>query len=113
MHETGIMENTLQIALQEARAAGATRLHRLRLRIGVLSGVVPEALQFAFELVSRGTMAEGGRLEIENVNAAYWCDACDKEFEPEDWAAPCPNCGQPSSLLRRGRELELTSVEIT
>ena len=113
MHEVGIIQNALQMAVTQAQAAGAHRLHQLRLRVGVLSGVVPEALQFAFEVVSRGTIAEGGRLEVEAVPAACWCAGCQAEFVCEDLWYECPRCHQLSSDLRRGLELEVTSMEIS
>jgi hydrogenase nickel incorporation protein HypA/HybF len=47
----------LELAAEKTRAAGATRIHRLKLRIGRLSGVVPEALQFAFDALKTGSPA--------------------------------------------------------
>ncbi len=112
MHELSIMEGALAMALDQAQQAGARRLHVIRLRIGALSGVVPEALQFAFEALSSGTIAEGGQLAIEPVPARFWCEACRREFQSDDLLSPCPTCGAPSRDLRAGRELELASLEI-
>ena len=112
MHELSIMESALQAALSHTRQAGAARLHVLRLRIGDLSGVVPEALQFAFEALAQGTEAEGGRLDIERVQARFWCGACQAEFGADNLLAVCPTCSQPSGDLRAGRELEIASLEI-
>ena len=58
MHELSIMQSALSQALEQARHAGAGKVHEIRLRIGVLSGVVPEALQFAFEVLAEGTPPE-------------------------------------------------------
>ena len=113
MHELSIMQNTLDLALAQAQQARANRVHALRLRVGTLSGVVPDALQFAFEILTRGTLAEGAQLAIESVLARFWCAICASEFEAEDMIAQCPGCGSFSSELRAGRELELTSLEIT
>lgn len=113
MHEVAIMQSALDIALQQANASGAQSLHQLRLRVGSLSGAVPEALQFAFEALSQGTLAAGARLDIELVPAAYWCRRCAAEFEAESYAYECPRCHELSSELRRGRELELSSMEIS
>ncbi len=113
MHEVGIIQNALQMAITQAKASGASKVHQLRLRIGVLSGVVPDALQFAFEVVSRDTMAAGARLDIESVPATCWCAACQAEFESQDFIYECPRCHAPSSELRRGLELELSSMEIS
>lgn len=107
------MQGAVMAAEQTARAQGASRIHRLRLRVGQLSGVVPEALQFAFEAISLGTMAEGGVLEIENVPATFWCRHCQVEFPCPDLLPECPHCGQMDGELRQGRELELLSMEIS
>lgn len=112
MHELSIMDGALNLALDEARRAGAERVHEIRLRIGALSGVVPEALQFAFEALTPGTPAEGAKLSIENVPARFWCAACAREFRSNDLFAECPDCHQFSGDLRAGREMELTSMEI-
>lgn len=106
------MDSALTMALERAHAAGATRLHVLRLRIGALSGVVPEALEFAFESLAAGTAAEGGQLAIERVPARYWCAVCAKEFQSDTMFAECPDCHQPSIELRAGREMEVASMEI-
>jgi hydrogenase nickel incorporation protein HypA/HybF len=112
MHELSIMQSALNQALDQARQAGAVRVHEIRLRIGVLSGVVPEALQFAFEALSDGTPAEGGRLTIEHVPARFWCATCNREFEAIRLFTECPECHNPSGELRSGRELELASLEV-
>lgn len=106
------MESALNEALEQARKAGATRVHEIRLRVGVLSGVVPDALEFAFETLAEGTPAEDARLDIETVPARFWCTACQAEFEAKDMFGECPRCRQPSGNLRAGRELELASMEI-
>ena len=112
MHELSIMQSALDLALEQARKAGAKRLLELRLRIGALSGVVPEALEFAFEALTPGTLAEGARLALEKVPARFWCAHCGREFESDDLFADCPDCQRPSGELRAGRELELASLEI-
>ena len=73
MHELSIMQSALSLALDQARHAGARRVHTIRLRIGALSGVVPDALEFAFEALAPGTAAEGAKLAIEAVPARFWC----------------------------------------
>jgi hydrogenase nickel incorporation protein HypA/HybF len=113
VHELSLMQDTVILAVQHARQAGGTRIHRLMMRIGPLSGVVPEALEFAFEVVARGTMAEGARLEIERVPILCHCAACAREFEAADMLCECPECHQPSSEIRRGREMHLMSVEVS
>lgn len=112
MHELAIMDSALNLALDQARKAGATRVLVIRLRIGVLSGVVPDALQFAFESLAPGTLADGAALSIEDVPARFWCDTCQREFQSDDFFGECPQCHAASGTLRSGRELELASMEI-
>ena len=112
MHEVSIMEEAVRMAVESAHTAGAQRVTGLRLRVGVLSGAVPEAMQFAWDVVSRDTMAAGARLEIESVPAAGWCMECRSEFECADFYNECPRCHNVSGELRRGRELEIASVEM-
>ena len=106
------MDSALNLALEQTRLAGANRVHLIRLRIGALSGVVPEALQFAFEALAPGTAAEGARLVIEDVPARFWCAKCAQEFQAEDLLSECPGCHEPSGELRAGREMELASLDV-
>jgi len=112
MHELSIMESALSLALDQTQKAGGNRVYTIRLRIGALSGVVPDALRFAFDTLATGTPAEGAELEIDNVPARFWCSGCRCEFQADDMLAECPDCHKPSGELRAGRELELASLEI-
>lgn len=106
------MESALGLAVEHARGAGALRICAIRLRIGALSGVVPEALRFAFEALAPGTLAEGAEMSIDPVPARFWCASCEREFEAADMLAQCPGCGHVSRELRAGREMELACLEI-
>jgi hydrogenase nickel incorporation protein HypA/HybF len=112
MHELAIMQSALSLALDQARQAGAARVYSIRLRIGALSGVVPDALEFAFEALTPGTLAEGSQLAIERVPARFWCATCTREFQSDDLFAECPACHSLSRELRAGREMEVASLEI-
>lgn len=113
MHEVGIMQSVIALAEQQARDAGAVQIHEVRLRIGRLSGVVPVALETAFAILRPGTLAAEASLSIDEVPAACWCGTCQEEFAAEEWLDACPRCGALSVHLRRGREMELASLEIS
>lgn len=113
MHELGIVTEAVRLAVESARAHGAARVHEVRLRVGTLSGAVPEALQFAFDTVTAGTPAQDARLTIETVPARWWCAGCAAEFVAEDQLAQCPQCGGWSNELRAGRELDIASIEVS
>ena len=114
MHELGIAESALRLALERARAEGAARVTRLELRVGALSGVDIEALQFAFSAILPGTPAEGAALQIDPVPAVAYCPACQQDFTLEQhFFCECPKCGRPSAVIKQGRELDLVRLEIT
>lgn len=114
MHELGIMESAMGLVLQQARDHRASRVHRIVLRIGTLAGVEPQALHFAFEVVTRGTPADGAALEVESVPARARCPDCDTEFGVETgFIFTCPRCRRLCGELRQGRELELSRVEMS
>jgi hydrogenase nickel incorporation protein HypA/HybF len=112
MHEVSIMAEAVRMAAETAQASGAQRVTGVRLRVGTLSGAVPEAMQFAWDVVCRDTIAEGARLEIETVPAACWCATCETEFACVDFLGECPRCHNVSGELRRGRELDIAAVEM-
>ena len=115
MHEVGIMESALALVQRHAAEQNARRVERIVLRIGALSGVEPEALRFAFDVVSRGTLAEGAAFEIEPVPTVVHCGACQREFDggTSGFIFTCPGCGDLCGEIRRGRELELSRIEMT
>jgi hydrogenase nickel incorporation protein HypA/HybF len=113
MHEFSIMQAALETAGEKTRAAGATRIHRLTLRVGALSGVVPEALRFAFDALKNESLAAAAELKIEEVPAAGWCAGCAAEFAVAGLHYECPRCHRPSGELRRGLEMDLASLEIS
>jgi hydrogenase nickel incorporation protein HypA/HybF len=112
MHEVALMQQTLEIAFEHAAQHRAQGICRLALRVGNLSGVVPDALSFAFDVLSRGTIAEGAKLEMESVPVICFCPACEQEFAPPDLFYECPRCHQLSTQVRRGQELELAYLEM-
>lgn len=113
MHEVSLMESTLELATRSAQAQGASQIHQITLRVGQLSGVIPEALHFAFEVVAQGTIAADAKLVIESVPARCHCSACGTEFEPPDIIYACPQCQTLATEVRQGKELEIVSLEVS
>jgi hydrogenase nickel incorporation protein HypA/HybF len=112
VHELSVATAIVERAGELARAQGTDTVGEVRVRVGELSGVVPDALDFAFEVAREGTALAGARLVVEQVTAQAYCDPCGARFPvgmpPFFW---CPRCDRPSQDLRGGRELEITCVE--
>ena len=102
MHELSIADAVLQIALAHA---DGRKIEVVEIKVGHLRQVVPDALAFAFTLVSEGTRAEGAELLLEEVPAAGVCRACGQESEFEGFPLACHGCGGLDVELVRGEEL--------
>lgn len=113
MHELSIVNALVGMVEEKARAAGATRVTRVQIRVGALSGVVAEALRFSYDFGTTGTLLEGSTLAIEEVPVAIACLACGRDVVlPGIQHFCCPDCGTPSARVTQGRELDLLSFEI-
>ena len=94
-------------------ALGHPRVRAVHLKVGVLSGVVDEALLFSFDVAAAGSPLEGARLEIEKIPVTVFCDGCRRDgIAADPWNLRCPSCGAPAERLVCGRELELVGVEV-
>ncbi|MBA4138275.1 MAG: hydrogenase maturation nickel metallochaperone HypA [Opitutus sp.] len=114
MHEVGIIESALDVIRREAAKNSAAHVERVVMRIGAISGVEPDALRFAFEACSPGTVAAGAELEIQLVPARAHCAACAEEFViASGYLFECPRCSAFSGDVRSGRELELARLIFT
>ena len=114
MHELSIANHLVEIATQHAHDAGAVKVEAITLRIGALSCVHKDALEFSFDLVTEDTLLAGAKLKIIDVPVAIYCAECDKEVElPGIQSFRCTFCDTPSAVIRKGKELDIESIEIT
>jgi len=113
MHELAIVSALIEQVRQEIDRAGAAgRVTRVDLVVERFSGVCPDSLQFAFEMLSPGTIVEGAKLVIEHPPAVCRCLACGSTAEIDDLGATCPDCSSPDVSLEGGRDLVLQSIEL-
>ena len=108
MHELAIAESVVATVLE--RTPGRV-VSVVRLRVGRLSGVVPDALTFCFELATAGTTLQGTALEIEVQPGRATCRTCSEEFSLDDPILLCP-CGSADVAVTSGRELQIVSMEV-
>ena len=112
MHEMSLMESVLEIVEEEARKAGATRVKAVRLDIGELSHVEPEAMRFCFDAVVAGTIAAEAVLEIVRVPGAGWCLDCAETVALSERFGACPKCGGHMVQMTAGDDMRVAELEV-
>jgi hydrogenase nickel incorporation protein HypA/HybF len=114
MHESSIAHSILEIIDEQCAGNGCTVVDVINVRLGRATGVMPEALQFAFDALKEPTKAKSARLHIEIVPVGGSCTACGREFDVPDaqYVFACPHCGSASFAVTRGREMEITDLEM-
>lgn len=110
MHEYSIVQSLLVQLAEQAARHGATAVARAVVRIGDASGVDPDLLATAFDMLRDGTVSAGAELEIERVPVRWVCRACGRDLEPGG-ILRCPACGAPARLASGG-EIVLARVEL-
>lgn len=114
MHELSIAMSLVDAACEKAAELGGVRVEVLNVRLGALSGVVREALEFSFDLAAEGTAIAGARLVIEEVPVTVRCPRCDAERRLASIQHfHCPVCDTPTPEVVGGRELELATLEVS
>lgn len=113
MHELGIAQNILQIVQQAVAKEQEADVRGIRMRVGQLSGVVPDSLEFCFSAIVNETGMQHARLEIEQVPISAQCKDCRHLFQMDDLGFFCPECKSLNLELISGRELEVVEIELT
>ena len=112
MHELSLCREIVGLVGDRAAAEDFDRIIRIRLEIGSLSCVEPEALSFCFESVALGTPAEGAVLDIREVPGQAWCRAC-RTAVPIQWRGdPCPACGGYGLRVSDGDGVRIKELEV-
>ena len=109
MHELSLADAIVAIARDHA---GGRRVTAVDVRIGRLRQVVPDALEFAFELVAAGTEVEGAELRVEHVAARLACAGCGAVTEATGFPLVCARCGSAGVEVVEGEELHVESIEV-
>lgn len=103
----------LDVALEAAASAGASRIDEIHLVIGDLSSMVDDSVQFYFDILAEGTAAEGARLVFRREAAVLTCSACDLETDVQAPLPPaCPRCGDLRVRVKGGQEFRVDSIEV-
>ena len=111
MHEMSIAQSVLDIILQESQNHKVNRVLSVAVKVGELSAVETESLRFCFDFLTKGTLAEGARLEIERIQVTCRCRECGSSFTVQELIFACPACRSPQVEMLSGRELSVASFE--
>ncbi len=112
MHEMSLCEGMREVIEDQARRHGVSRLRRVRVEIGRFAGVEKPALEFAFDVVMRGTVAEGAALEMIDLPGKAMCFDCMSEVEIAERLDPCPKCGGGKLMPVGGDEMRIKDLEV-
>ncbi|MFN8471177.1 MAG: hydrogenase maturation nickel metallochaperone HypA [Anaerolineae bacterium] len=113
MHELAVTQGILAVALEAADRAGARRISAIDLVVGDLASMVDDSVQFYFDILARGSPAEGAALRFRRVPADGYCLACGAQFTVGPaLAAACPVCDSAQLLITGGREFYVESIEV-
>lgn len=112
MHELGIMTGVMEAAQTSAKDAGADKILKITLSVGVMTEAIEDALQFAFEALSENTMAEGAELEVKMIQPKSLCLECGEEYDHDRFHRTCPKCDSFATQLIAGKEMQIDSIEV-
>jgi hydrogenase nickel incorporation protein HypA/HybF len=113
MHELSVAMSIIEIAEAESERRGGLQISAVHLRLGLLSGVVKDALLFAYEIARHDTSLAASRLVVEEVPGLIYCPACDarRPVGSPEWFC-CSECGSLASEIVQGKELDVVSLEV-
>jgi hydrogenase nickel incorporation protein HypA/HybF len=110
MHEMSIAEGILGVVRDAAAGGGLARVTAVRLEIGALAAVEPAALRFCFDAVTRGSLAEGAALDIDDIPGVAWCFGCSEGVALRSRADPCPLCGGTRLQVTGGTDMRVKDI---
>ena len=112
MHEMSLCEGIRRVVDEAAASPEIARVTRVRLEIGRFAGVEKDALSFAWDVVMKGSKAEGAALEMIDLPGRAMCFDCVKTVEIADRLDQCPDCGSGKLLPEGGDEMRIKDMEV-
>jgi hydrogenase nickel incorporation protein HypA/HybF len=112
MHELALCQSVVDALYEQAGIHGFERVTVVRLEVGALSCVAPDSLQFCFAAATRGTLAEGARLELIRLPGKAWCLDCGATVALAERYDDCPRCVGPRLRVTEGDEMRIKDLEV-
>lgn len=112
MHELSIAQSIVDLVQANLPATDTNLVKSVKVKVGQLSGVVPDSLDFCFGAITHGTSLQGATLDIDNVPFVLKCKTCNTSFESEAGIVLCPQCGGTDTEVLSGTELQVIEIEL-
>ena len=111
MHELSAMMNLVTAAADAAEKNGVSKVLKLTVDVGEMTGILPKYLIYYFPEASKGTVCEGAELIINEIPVTISCTDCGKDYHPEaSNDRSCPFCGSARGKIKNGRELSVSDI---
>ncbi len=112
MHELAVTQSILDISLRHANEAGAKKVTGINLVIGEFASIVDDSVQFYWEVLAEGTIAQNARLHFERIPGEMTCTHCKHSFHPREIDFACPDCGSQFVQITKGDEFRVDSIDV-
>ena len=111
MHEFSIVQSIVEIVLDSARKHGVDQISAVEVEVGQCSGVVREAMEFAWEAATADTPLSNTSLKIKSIPLTLKCTSCRHQYHPEEIFDACPRCHGVNPEIITGKELKVVAIE--
>jgi hydrogenase nickel incorporation protein HypA/HybF len=112
MHELSLAQNIVEIVEHHVLLEQRRSVKSIRIKVGELSGVVPDSLEFCFSAITAETSLSGASLEIERVPFMLLCERCNKTFVGDFGVVLCPDCDSNETIVLSGTEMQIVDIEL-
>lgn len=107
MHELSVAHEIISIIKEEIDKYNLKGVKEVKVRVGALSGVSPDALSFGFEAAIMDSPLSGIKLLIEEIRVRARCRACGRIVRVDDFIFLCPYCDSRELKIIKGEELNV------
>lgn len=112
MHELAYAQDIITIIEEKREQEKFVHVKNIKVKVGKFCGIEPDSLEFCFELCSKGTVADGAKLEIDVTPFRIFCRVCKEEYEMDKYIYSCPVCSGSDVVDVSGREIKLSELEV-
>jgi len=112
MHEYPITQQIIKIAEKHCLEAGNKRVTKVSLVVGEYSGFVGDSIQMYFDVITKGTLCEGSKIEMEYIKPKLKCPGCGELFSKIPMSFACPKCGEDGGPTDIGKEFYIKEIEV-